>query len=52
MAERGRQAVELAVDLNFLYRPSYRYDEHWMCPLAPSDNIIDTPIRVGERLSP
>ena len=47
----GAHGHALVIDLNFLYHPSCRYDERWVCPLAPKDNTIDTPIRAGERLS-
>ena len=38
-------------DLNFAYHPSCRYDPRWVCPLAPRDNVIDLPIRAGERMT-
>ena len=41
----------LVIDLNFQYHPSCRYDSRWVCPLAPHDNVIDVPIRAGERLT-
>ena len=47
----GAHGHALLIDLNFLYHPSCRYDERWVCPLAPKDNTIDVPIRAGERLS-
>jgi uncharacterized protein (DUF1684 family) len=40
----------LIVDLNFLYHPSCRYNDRWVCPLAPPANAVDTPVRAGERL--
>jgi uncharacterized protein (DUF1684 family) len=51
-ADLGSVGHTLVVDLNFLYHPSCRYDERWVCPLAPNDNTIDTPIPAGERLAP
>jgi uncharacterized protein (DUF1684 family) len=38
------------VDLNFLYHPSCRYNDSWVCPLAPAGNTITAPVRAGERL--
>jgi uncharacterized protein (DUF1684 family) len=40
----------LTIDLNFLYHPSCRYDEAWVCPLAPPGNTISAPVCAGERL--
>jgi uncharacterized protein len=49
-ADLGLADGALVIDLNFLYNPSCSYDERWVCPLAPKDNIIDIPVRAGERL--
>ena len=43
-------AESLVVDLNFLYHPSCRYSDSWVCPLAPAGNTITAPVRAGERL--
>jgi uncharacterized protein len=51
-ADLGSAGQALVIDLNFLYHPSCRYDDHWVCPLAPRDNTIDVPVRAGERLAP
>jgi len=40
----------LIVDLNFLYHPSCRYNDRWLCPLAPPANVVAAPVRAGERL--
>lgn len=40
----------LTIDLNFLYHPSCRYDETWVCPLAPPANAISASVCAGERL--
>jgi uncharacterized protein (DUF1684 family) len=50
-ADLGSAGQSLVVDLNFLYHPSCRYDSSWVCPLAPHDDVIDVPIRAGERLT-
>ena len=40
---------ELVLDFNFAYHPSCFYDARWSCPLAPAGNVLDRPIRAGER---
>jgi len=40
----------LVLDFNFAYQPSCAFDAKWACPLAPSENWLDIPIRAGERL--
>jgi uncharacterized protein (DUF1684 family) len=37
------------LDFNFSYNPSCAYDARWICPLAPRENVLATPIRAGER---
>jgi uncharacterized protein (DUF1684 family) len=49
-ADLGVAGNALVIDLNFLYHPSCRYDDRWVCPLAPTDNLINVPVRAGERL--
>jgi uncharacterized protein (DUF1684 family) len=51
-ADLGGDPGRLVVDLNFLYHPSCRYDDAWLCPLAPPENTITAEIRGGERLEP
>ena len=46
----GGQPGRLIIDLNFLYHPSCRYNDTWLCPLAPPGNTISTRINAGERL--
>lgn len=41
----------LALDFNFAYQPSCAFDPRWACPLAPSENWLDLPIRAGERIA-
>jgi uncharacterized protein len=50
-ADLGSAGDALVVDLNFLYHPSCRYDDRWVCPLAPQENTIVAGISAGERLS-
>ena len=40
----------LVVDFNFAYHPSCAFDPAWACPLAPTENWLDIPICVGERI--
>lgn len=40
----------LVVDLNFLYHPSCRYDDAWLCPLAPQENMVSGRVEAGERM--
>jgi uncharacterized protein (DUF1684 family) len=49
-ADLGGDSDRLVVDLNFLYHPSCRYAPEWQCPLAPAGNVVDAPVRAGERL--
>jgi uncharacterized protein len=49
-ADLGGQSGQLIIDLNFLYHPSCRYTDAWLCPLAPPGNTISTPVSAGERL--
>ena len=41
---------ELLLDFNLAYHPSCVYDARWNCPLAPPENTLAEPVRVGERL--
>jgi uncharacterized protein (DUF1684 family) len=51
-ADLGSDGEQLAVDFNYAYHPSCVYDPAWSCPLAPSENWLNVPIRAGERLAP
>jgi len=50
-ADLGGDFDHLVIDLNFLYHPSCRYDDRWVCPLAPPSNTISAVISAGERLN-
>jgi uncharacterized protein (DUF1684 family) len=43
-------AGTIVLDFNYAYHPSCAYDPRWVCPLAPPENRLAIPIRVGERL--
>ena len=51
-ADHGGDATtgELVLDFNMAYHPSCAYDPRWSCPLAPLENRLGVPVRVGERL--
>ncbi|HUK96656.1 MAG TPA: DUF1684 domain-containing protein [Gaiellaceae bacterium] len=48
-ADLGEDDGRLVLDFNFAYNPSCSYDPRWVCPLAPPENRLSTPIRAGER---
>ena len=48
-ADLGTSNGHLVVDFNFAYNPSCAYDPRWHCPLPPSENWLDFPIRAGEK---
>lgn len=43
-------AGTIVLDFNMAFHPSCAYDPKWSCPLAPPENRLPVPIRVGERL--
>lgn len=47
---REDDTEELLLDFNYAYNPSCAYNPHWVCPLAPAENVLDFPIRAGERV--
>lgn len=49
-ADLGAHDGRLVVDLNFLYHPSCRYDDAWLCPLAPPENTVGARVEAGERM--
>ncbi|MBA2254323.1 MAG: DUF1684 domain-containing protein [Chloroflexi bacterium] len=42
---------ELLLDFNMAFHPSCAHDPKWACPLAPPENRLSVPVRVGERLA-
>jgi len=50
-ADLGARDARLVVDLNFLYHPSCRYDDAWLCPLAPPENSVAARVEAGERMA-
>ncbi len=37
------------VDFNYAYNPYCAYNEDWTCPIPPNENILDVPVRAGEK---
>ena len=51
-ADLGTDDVgRLILDFNFAFQPSCAFDPQWACPLAPTENRLDLPVRAGERLA-
>jgi uncharacterized protein len=42
----GKRRITL--DFNYAYNPSCAYNDRWLCPLAPVENILKVPVRAGE----
>jgi hypothetical protein len=38
------------VDFNLAYNPYCAYNEMWSCPITPFENLIEVPIRAGEKI--
>jgi uncharacterized protein len=49
---QARPDSSLVVDFNYAYNPYCAYGEGWSCPIPPSENVLDVPIRAGERVFP
>jgi uncharacterized protein (DUF1684 family) len=41
-------SARVRLDFNYAYNPSCAYSDEWVCPLAPSENWLEAPIRAGE----
>ncbi len=39
----------LTVDFNYAYNPYCAYNADWTCPIPPSENRLDVPVRAGEK---
>jgi uncharacterized protein (DUF1684 family) len=44
--EQGWKRIML--DFNYAYNPSCSYNDRWVCPLAPAENVLTVAIRAGE----
>jgi uncharacterized protein (DUF1684 family) len=40
----------LVIDFNYAYNPYCAYNDRWTCPIPPAENVVNVPIRAGERL--
>ncbi len=49
-ADLGHTGGQVIADFNFAYHPSCVHDDRWSCPLAPVENRLSVPVRVGERV--
>ncbi|MFN8535273.1 MAG: DUF1684 domain-containing protein [Dehalococcoidia bacterium] len=49
-ADLGSEDGALILDFNYAYNPSCCYDDRWVCPLAPPENVLQVAVPAGERL--
>lgn len=40
--------TRILLDFNYAYNPSCAYNNRWVCPLAPTENRLNVPMRAGE----
>lgn len=40
---------DIEIDFNYAYNPYCAYNAKWNCPLPPSENWLQVPIRAGEK---
>jgi len=40
---------KLVIDFNYAYNPYCAYNDRWTCPIPPAENVVDVPIRAGEK---
>jgi hypothetical protein len=48
-ADLGFKEDQIVLDFNYGYNPSCAYNPRWICPLAPSENKLQLPVRAGEK---
>jgi uncharacterized protein len=39
----------LTLDFNYAYNPYCAYNYNWACPMTPAENVLEVPIRAGEK---
>jgi uncharacterized protein len=39
----------LTLDFNYAYNPYCAYNYSWACPMTPLENVLDVPLRAGEK---
>jgi uncharacterized protein (DUF1684 family) len=45
-----QQDGSFIIDFNLAYNPYCAYNERWSCPLTPSENRVQLPLRAGEKI--
>lgn len=48
-ADLGAGPEGTVLDFNYAYNPSCAYNERWVCPLAPQENLLPFAIEAGEK---
>ena len=47
LRQDGQQSI--TIDFNLAYNPYCAYNPDFACPIPPKENILDIPIRAGEK---
>ncbi len=48
-ADLGVNGETMVLDFNYAYNPSCAYNDHWVCPLVPRENVLSIEIEAGEK---
>ncbi len=48
-ADLGVDGGAMVLDFNYAYNPSCAYNDHWVCPLVPRENVLSIAIEAGEK---
>ena len=49
-ADLGVDGDAMVLDFNYAYNPSCAYNDHWVCPLVPPENVLSIAIEAGEKV--
>ncbi len=49
-ADLGVNGDNMVLDFNYAYNPSCAYNDHWVCPLVPRENVLPIAIEAGEKV--
>lgn len=49
-ADLGVDGETMVLDFNYAYNPSCAYNDHWVCPLVPRENVLPIAIEAGEKV--
>lgn len=49
MLQIEKKRNKLIIDFNYAYNPYSAYNDNWDCPITPEENILNVPIRAGEK---